>query len=116
MEMEKRGLIHDMVFGSTLVKVCENDRTLVPIFVTNCIKEVESRGLDIDGVYRISANLSQVQKLRHLVDQSAGRCNLAEWDVHVITGAMKLFFRELKDPVIDSHLLEKIYSVLSTCF
>ena len=83
-----------MVFGSTLVKVCENDRTLVPIFVTNCIKEVDSRGinvcvlklflllihpsfgvlvslgLDIDGVYRISANLSQVQKLRHFVDQS----------------------------------------------
>ena len=34
----------------------------------------------------------------------------------MITGAMKLFFRELKDPVIDSHSLEKIYSVLSTCF
>lgn len=43
---------------------------------------------------------------------TAGKYNLAEWDVHVITGAMKLFFRELKDPVIDPHTLEKIYSVL----
>ena len=56
--------------------------------------------LSTDGVYRQSGNLSVVQRLRLQIDQG----NLAVLDsvddVHVLTGALKLFFRELQEPLI----------------
>jgi hypothetical protein len=42
---------------------------MVPIFVTDIIKEIENKGLDMDGIYRISGNLAEVQKVRIQVDQ-----------------------------------------------
>ena len=51
-------------------------------------------------MYRQSGNLSVVQRLRLQIDQG----NLAVLDsvddVHVLTGALKLFFRELQEPLI----------------
>ncbi|VFV33090.1 rho gtpase-activating protein [Lynx pardinus] len=83
------------------------------------------RGLDVDGIYRVSGNLAVVQKLRFLVDRERavtsdgryvfpeqpgqeGRLDLdsAEWDdIHVVTGALKLFLRELPQPLVPPQLL-----------
>uniref|UniRef100_A0A2K6FNW3 Rho GTPase-activating protein 27 n=1 Tax=Propithecus coquereli TaxID=379532 RepID=A0A2K6FNW3_PROCO len=77
------------------------ERSPVPRFVQQCIRTIEARGLDIDGLYRISGNLATIQKLRYKVDHDE-RLDLDDgrWeDVHVITGALKLFFRELPEPL-----------------
>ena len=61
----------DAIFGSqSIVSLCERERSEVPHFVRECIVVVETRGLDIDGIYRISGTSPSVQKLRLLVDQS----------------------------------------------
>ena len=56
--------------------------------------------LSTDGVYRQSGNLSVVQRLRLQIDQ--GNLTVLDTvdDVHVLTGALKLFFRELQEPLI----------------
>uniref|UniRef100_A0A8C4QGF3 Rho-GAP domain-containing protein n=1 Tax=Eptatretus burgeri TaxID=7764 RepID=A0A8C4QGF3_EPTBU len=101
----------------------------IPKFVRLCVQAIDKRGLKMDGIYRVSGNLATIQKLRYTVDHeravtSDGRyvfpdgcaggittmhlehqyqLNLdeAEWhDVHVITGALKLFFRELSEPLL----------------
>ncbi|KAG8505027.1 Rho GTPase-activating protein 27 [Galemys pyrenaicus] len=99
--LREKGYIKDQVFGCPLEELCERDRSPVPRFVQQCIRTVEARGLDIDGLYRISGNLATIQKLRHRVDHDE-RLDLDDgrWeDVHVITGALKLFFRELPEPL-----------------
>ncbi|XP_074917316.1 rho GTPase-activating protein 9 [Chelonoidis abingdonii] len=84
------------------------------------------RGLDVDGIYRVSGNLAVIQKLRFAVDRERAvtsdgryvfpeqpcqeeRLSLAdpEWDdVHVVTGALKLFFRELPEPLVPFALFD----------
>nr|XP_005896095.1 PREDICTED: rho GTPase-activating protein 27 [Bos mutus] len=93
--------IQEMVFGCPLAELCEREKSSVPRFVQQSIRAVEARGLDIDGLYRISGNLATIQKLRYKVDHDE-RLDLEDghWeDVHVITGALKLFFRELPEPL-----------------
>ncbi|XP_063654500.1 rho GTPase-activating protein 27 isoform X20 [Pan troglodytes] len=72
------------------------------------------KGLDIDGLYRISGNLATIQKLRYKVDHDE-RLDLDDgrWeDVHVITGALKLFFRELPEPLFPfSHFRQFIAAI-----
>ncbi|XP_036306953.1 rho GTPase-activating protein 27 isoform X3 [Pipistrellus kuhlii] len=99
--LREKGYIKDQVFGCALAALCERERSPVPRFVQQCIRAVEARGLDIDGLYRISGNLATIQKLRYKVDHDE-RLDLDDgrWeDVHVITGALKLFFRELPEPL-----------------
>lgn len=68
----------------------------------------------MDGLYRISGNLATIQKLRYKVDHDE-RLDLDDgrWeDVHVITGALKLFFRELPEPLFPfSHFHQFIAAI-----
>ncbi|XP_067360068.1 rho GTPase-activating protein 15 isoform X2 [Channa argus] len=100
--LQEKGLIKDQVFGCRLEMLCEREKSTVPRFVRLCTEAVEKRGLDSDGIYRVSGNLAVIQKLRFLVNHEE-KLNLdeSEWeDIHVITGALKLFFRELPEPLV----------------
>uniref|UniRef100_A0A7N4P561 Rho GTPase activating protein 27 n=1 Tax=Sarcophilus harrisii TaxID=9305 RepID=A0A7N4P561_SARHA len=112
--LRDKGYIKDQVFGCALSTLCERENSLIPRFVQQCIRTVESRGLDIDGLYRISGNLATIQKLRYKVDHDE-RLDLDDgrWeDVHVITGALKLFFRELPEPLFPfSHFRQFIAAI-----
>ncbi|XP_040058573.2 rho GTPase-activating protein 9 isoform X8 [Gasterosteus aculeatus] len=118
--LQEKGLIKDQVFGCRLEMLCEREKSTVPRFVRLCTDAVEKRGLDADGIYRVSGNLAVIQKLRFLVDHERAvttdgrymfpaefvqeeKLNLdqSEWeDIHVVTGALKLFFRELPEPLV----------------
>ncbi|KAI4827496.1 hypothetical protein KUCAC02_030885, partial [Chaenocephalus aceratus] len=118
--LQEKGLIKDQVFGCRLEMLCEREKSTVPRFVRLCTEAVEKRGLDTDGIYRVSGNLAVIQKLRFLVDHKRAvttdgrymfpaefvqeeKLNLdqSDWeDIHVITGALKLFFRELPEPLV----------------
>ncbi|XP_044850923.1 rho GTPase-activating protein 9 isoform X5 [Mauremys mutica] len=124
--LQEKGLIRDQVFGCRLDALCQRENDTVPRFVRLCVEAVEKRGLDVDGIYRVSGNLAVIQKLRFAVDRERAvtsdgryvfpeqpcqeeRLSLAdpEWDdVHVVTGALKLFFRELPEPLVPFALFD----------
>ncbi|XP_069337630.1 rho GTPase-activating protein 27 isoform X4 [Eulemur rufifrons] len=86
--LREKGYIKDQVFGCALAELCERERSPVPRFVQQCIRTVEARDerLDLDD----------------------GRWE----DVHVITGALKLFFRELPEPLFPfSHFRQFIAAI-----
>nr|XP_019598008.1 PREDICTED: rho GTPase-activating protein 9 isoform X1 [Rhinolophus sinicus]XP_019598009.1 PREDICTED: rho GTPase-activating protein 9 isoform X1 [Rhinolophus sinicus] len=131
--LQERGLLRDQVFGCQLESLCQREGDTVPSFVRLCVAAVDKRGLDVDGIYRVSGNLAVVQKLRFLVDRERavtsdgryvfpeqpgqeGRLDLdsAEWDdIHVVTGALKLFLRELPQPLVPSLLLPHFRAALA---
>ncbi|XP_005471682.1 rho GTPase-activating protein 12b isoform X3 [Oreochromis niloticus] len=96
-----KGYIKDQVFGCSLTSLCQRENTSVPNFVKMCIDHVENTGLNIDGLYRVSGNLAVIQKLRFAVNHDEKvDLNDSKWeDIHVTTGALKMFFRELPEPL-----------------
>ncbi|KAM4626230.1 rho GTPase-activating protein 15 [Discoglossus pictus] len=112
--LQEKGLIKDQVFGCPLDALCKKENTTVPHFVKLCIAAVEKRGLDADGIYRVSGNLSTIQKLRFVVNQEE-KLNLddSQWeDVHVVTGALKMFFRELPEPLFPYCFFEQFVEAI----
>ncbi|XP_075068145.1 rho GTPase-activating protein 12 isoform X13 [Mixophyes fleayi] len=99
--VREKGYIKDPVFGSSLASLCQRENTTVPNFVKMCIDHIEEQGLDVDGLYRVSGNLAVIQKLRFAVTHDEKLdLNDTKWeDIHVITGALKMFFRELPEPL-----------------
>ncbi|XP_064340807.1 rho GTPase-activating protein 15 isoform X4 [Camelus dromedarius] len=112
--LQEKGLIKDQIFGSHLHTVCERENSTVPRFVKQCIEAVEKRGLDVDGIYRVSGNLATIQKLRFIVNQEE-KLNLddSQWeDIHVVTGALKMFFRELPEPLFPYSFFERFVEAI----
>jgi len=58
-----------LVFGCPLDKLCAQEKTTFPKFIAQCIREVEARGLNSQGIYRLSGNAAEITRLRYLVDQ-----------------------------------------------
>lgn len=128
-DLFKRGIMkNEPVFGSTLKELqaaeqlqqqqqqppaaSTHDDLLkdwVPQFVRRCVGRIESGDhLKTDGVYRQSGNLSTIQKIRLQVDQGNLAVLESVDDVHVLTGALKLFFRELKEPLIPWEIVDRL--------
>ncbi|KAM9775319.1 rho GTPase-activating protein 12b isoform X6 [Syngnathus typhle] len=99
--VKDKGYIKDQVFGCSLSNLCQRENTSVPKFVKMCIDHVEKTGLSTDGLYRVSGNLAVIQKLRFAVnhDEKVELDDIKWEDIHVTTGALKMFFRELPEPL-----------------
>ncbi|XP_041659390.1 rho GTPase-activating protein 12-like isoform X6 [Cheilinus undulatus] len=107
-----KGYIKDQVFGCSLSSLCHRESSTVPSFVRMCIDHVENNGLCVDGLYRVSGNLAVIQKLRFAVNHDE-KVNLADakWeDIHVTTGALKMYFRELPEPLFTYALFHDFVS------
>ncbi|EPZ31043.1 Rho GTPase activation protein [Rozella allomycis CSF55] len=80
----------------------------VPLLITRCVSHIETKGINETGIYRISGSTSKI----HLLKQSLCRNNVVgfeiaqfEYDIstvdpHDVAGFLKLFLRELRDPLL----------------
>ncbi|VDP13015.1 unnamed protein product [Soboliphyme baturini] len=104
--------VAEPVFGSSLTEICKREGRTIPKFVILCTQIIEQRDLNTDGLYRMSGNLSQIQKIRCQVDQEKYSILEFESDVHVLTGALKLFFRELQEPLFPHNLVKSFMDAI----
>ncbi|KAG8194018.1 hypothetical protein JTE90_003619 [Oedothorax gibbosus] len=110
---EKGILLDEPVFGCHLENLCSRENRKVPKFVSTCIEVIEEKELTADGLYRASGNLSQVQKIRIHVNQDDYACLDDEEDVHVLTGALKMFFREMKEPLFPFNMFDRFMNAIA---
>jgi prefoldin subunit 5 len=90
-----------VLFGSELEARCEYEKSVIPGIVSRCIVEVESRGMDMEGIYRKSGGAGQVK----IVQQGFEKDNNydisdPDLDIHSVTSALKQYFRKLPTPLI----------------
>uniref|UniRef100_A0A5S6QG29 Rho-GAP domain-containing protein n=1 Tax=Trichuris muris TaxID=70415 RepID=A0A5S6QG29_TRIMR len=73
----------------------------VPHIVVHLVGEIERRGLDYVGLYRVPGTDSKVKDLleRFLFGRGVPNVKLVD-DISVLTGCLKKFFQQLKEPLI----------------
>ncbi|KAI9363604.1 Rho GTPase activation protein [Pilaira anomala] len=81
----------------------------IPFVVRACIEQVDKRGLDVVGIYRLSGQTTSIQKYKTLFNTNPEQVNLSEEnDINVITGLLKLYFRELKTPLFTYEYYDRV--------
>lgn len=97
---------------STSIQLRANyENELVPLIITKCIEEVEKRGLDMEGIYRISGGNSAIIAILNAFlalpanpkSDKKHMNRLAEvmdGDIHAVTSALKRYLRKLPEPLI----------------
>ncbi|KAJ8377211.1 hypothetical protein AAFF_G00265060 [Aldrovandia affinis] len=95
------------VFGRDLTALVKAHNTQRPLVVDMCIREIERRGVQSEGLHRVPGLREHVEEVKLQFDRDGERAVLNEDlypDIHIITGALRLYLRELPIPLLTYHL------------
>ncbi|ROL47498.1 Breakpoint cluster region protein [Anabarilius grahami] len=94
------------VFGVNISTVTKRERSKVPYIVRQCLEEIERRGMEEVGIYRVSGVATDIQALKSAFDTNNKDVSvmMSEMDVNAIAGTLKLYFRELPEPLFTDEL------------
>ncbi|KNC81523.1 hypothetical protein SARC_06150 [Sphaeroforma arctica JP610] len=90
----------------------------VPLIVTKCIDEVVSRGLDVEGIYRMAGGKTVIQSLRESFDENErviDITNADEWaDIHCVSNLLKQYLRSLPESLGTHNLYTHFITAATT--
>uniref|UniRef100_A0A671UTV8 BCR activator of RhoGEF and GTPase n=1 Tax=Sparus aurata TaxID=8175 RepID=A0A671UTV8_SPAAU len=103
------------VFGVKISTVTKRERSKVPYIVRQCLEEIERRGMEEVGIYRVSGVATDIQALKTAFDTNHKDVSvmMSEMDVNAIAGTLKLYFRELPEPLFTDELYPNFAGALS---
>nr|XP_012222650.1 PREDICTED: LOW QUALITY PROTEIN: rac GTPase-activating protein 1-like [Linepithema humile] len=78
---------------------------MVPSIVVHCINEVELRGMNEQGLYRVSGSIADAKSLKEKFLKGKGAPNLSNVDIATICSTLKDFLKSLREPLITVCLL-----------
>uniref|UniRef100_A0A3B4A8L5 Synapse defective Rho GTPase homolog 2 n=1 Tax=Periophthalmus magnuspinnatus TaxID=409849 RepID=A0A3B4A8L5_9GOBI len=102
-----------VVFGVEAWRVVERENMglMVPLLISKCINEIEKRGCQVVGLYRLCGSAAVKKELREAFERDSPGVELCENtypDINVITGVLKDYLRELPYPLINKPLYEAV--------
>ena len=119
---------HPPLFGADLESVVQRESGHcagvasggggVPIIVQKCVEEVERRGMDIVGLYRLCGSATKKRILREAFERNPRLVDLSPDsvpDINVITGLLKEYLRELPEPLLTKCLYQMLVDALAVC-
>jgi Rho GTPase-activating protein 1 len=90
------------MFGKSLTEVMQhplNKGRSVPIVLEKAVKYLEERGTDVEGIFRLSGNAVRVKEIKTQFDKGNDVDFSKEIDPHVVAGIVKMYLRELPEPL-----------------
>ncbi|KFO28041.1 Rho GTPase-activating protein SYDE2 [Fukomys damarensis] len=106
-----------VIFGVDIQKVVERENVglMVPLLIQKCIMEIENRGCQVVGLYRLCGSAAVKKELREAFERDSkavGLCENQYPDINVITGVLKDYLRELPSPLITKQLYEAVLDTM----
>ncbi|XP_026322663.1 GTPase-activating protein CdGAPr [Hyposmocoma kahamanoa] len=112
--LKQQGILRERVFGCDLGEHLLNCGHEVPLVLVECAGAIEARGA-VDGVYRLSGGSGLTQRLRQEFDSGAAPDLSAApvvRDPHAVASLLKMYFRELPNPLCTYQLYESFVSAV----
>ncbi|XP_063392306.1 GTPase-activating protein CdGAPr-like [Cydia fagiglandana] len=109
--LKQQGILRERVFGCDLGEHLLNFEHDVPLVLVECAKAIEARGA-VDGIYRLSGGSGLTQRLRAAFD--SGEAPDLPQDPHATASLLKMYFRELPNPLCTYQLYESFVSAVQT--
>ncbi|XP_068958193.1 unconventional myosin-IXb isoform X9 [Petaurus breviceps papuanus] len=77
-----------------------NDKISVPVVLEKLLEHVEMHGLYTEGIYRKSGAANRMRELKQSLQADPNSVKLENYPIHAITGVLKLWLRELPEPLM----------------
>eukprot|EP01114_Cavostelium_apophysatum_P004198 TRINITY_DN1437_c0_g1_i2.p1 TRINITY_DN1437_c0_g1~~TRINITY_DN1437_c0_g1_i2.p1 ORF type:complete len:472 (-),score=118.95 TRINITY_DN1437_c0_g1_i2:1285-2700(-) len=107
-QYSKRTKVFGTSLGQLLAKESAQMTPGIPACVELLIQQIIRKGLDVEGIFRIPANKTEVDRYADLLDAGKDPKEIIEGiqDVHASCALLKKFFRDLPEPLLTSDLYD----------
>ncbi|XP_067674547.1 rho GTPase-activating protein 8-like isoform X1 [Haliotis asinina] len=103
------GPLKTQQFGVTLQFIKEHSGRIIPIVVEQTIDYLRVHGLQVEGIFRRSANAATLREVQNKYNNGEPvdyQCDA--YDVHTAAVILKTFLRELQEPILTFDLFEPV--------
>jgi len=104
------------LFGRPLEQAVENpDGSQIPAIVFRCIFYLEKeQSLTREGIFRLSGSSNLIERYVQRIDKGEDVDLSQEMDPHAVAGLLKLYFRDLPEPLMTFELYHWFIASIST--
>ena len=106
------------LFGGKIETYCASAQIDIPPVVTSCINRIVNTpgGLTHSGIFRLNGSQSEINNLKSLFDKHEDPLedDNQTWNWNTIAGLLKLYFRELEEPLFPRGRFTEVIETLST--
>ncbi|EGG22013.1 RhoGAP domain-containing protein [Cavenderia fasciculata] len=95
----KGNLKYSVGWGGSKKLVLDPNDPIIPDVLVLTTKYIEERGLSEQGLFRVSGNAAEINKIRSLLDKGETFDFSTASTPHVVTGILKHYLRELPEPL-----------------
>ncbi|CAF0746642.1 unnamed protein product [Brachionus calyciflorus] len=102
------------IFGGNLTDLLQREKSTIPRILKDCVEVIETKGIEEVGIYRVSSVVSEVQKMKDLYSKNPNQAlnELRQKSPHFSANVLKLYLRELPDPLFTSHLYHRFMNAM----
>ncbi|CAH1795633.1 unnamed protein product [Owenia fusiformis] len=106
------GAIFGQNLRDTMLYESRQGQRKVPQIVEQCTDFIIKHGLEVEGVFRLPGRAAFIKEIRERYDLGQ-RPDLEQLgaDIHTVCSLLKLYLRELPEPLIPYEMYEKFYKV-----
>jgi len=101
------------IFGVPIENTLKGN-DLIPPIVRKCVEYIEKYGMDLEGIFRKSGSQVIIDRYQEEFDSGKDVKISDEPDPHTISGLLKLFFREMPEPLFTYNLYTPFITVQRT--
>jgi hypothetical protein len=98
------------VFGGTLQSSTKN-RDGIPSILWSCMNYLEQLGLQVEGIFRLSGSQQIINMIKDRINCDLHVDLFTIKNPHNVAGLMKLYLRDLADPLLTFKLYDDIMSI-----
>ncbi|WAR22755.1 RHG29-like protein [Mya arenaria] len=109
--VKRQGQRRGTTFGVDFQEQVEHYHSAIPPIISKCLKEVEKRGINVKGIYRVSGVKSTVESLCQRFEMDPESVTLDTENPNVISNVLKLYLRQLPEPLLTFRLYQNFIQV-----
>lgn len=108
-----------LLFGKHLAEVANAGEPImaeyaVPAFIAASLKIIREEHTETEGIFRLSGSLTEIKSLKKRIDFGSAPPFDSDVDVNCLTGLIKMYLRELPEPLL-THNLYDCWKAVSEC-
>eukprot|EP00111_Clytia_hemisphaerica_P016710 TCONS_00049548-protein len=95
------------VFGCPLHDHLHVLKREIAMVLEECVLFILDHAMDAEGLFRLAGSASKIKKLKAAFDAGVACVEEYSYEIHVVTGVLKLYLRELPDPILVKSLYDE---------
>jgi hypothetical protein len=109
-KISKNSADYPKLFGGTIEEYVEKTGQPIPQIILSCVRLVNLYGMHHQGIFRISGSQADINAYKVQFEQGVDPLDgkLDGDDINTVAGLLKLYFRELKEPLFPRAIFDKL--------